>query len=607
MVLPAQFDFVTVVVYHAEVHVGQAGGDDGRQGPRRDEDTGTVLPEDIAAEVEAVVEQVEVETDIALERGFPGNAQVAGGAELVTRHAVVPVHAEVVGTGFVPDTVHIHEADGIVEVVTHLAYGGAELEEVHPVDTLHEFLLGDDPSYRSRREQTVTGLARSEVLGAVVTGTHVQQVLVLVCIGDAADPAHISAGKPLVIHFAVVFLRIVITGLVVQQKAAHRMLVRELALVVDTGLEVPVLVVIRGFAVAHRRLASADDRQVGAVEGGVAHAETGVVRPGLVFYGLMISAGAGALLGDGHVGIVTSLHGGTQALGDEVQALGDRHIHVQRSLVLGAEAGPVVVLPSVPAGESLGDRLLGHRGDRHPVHDTRGTGRMGPEHRKHPDVAAVAVQRLAGVAYDTADIELHVRGLGEFEVQVGAVVITVVGIVVVVGHVRDLLQQTVLEHITHRNEVTHLVRTAADVDVVLGLQEGLAEHQLVPLGVREHDGVAAGTVSLDGLGRKVRIGSGDAIVPLEHVVIPGEVIAGALGDVGHGHLYASDGASGNLGLAHVAALGGDDDDTVRTAHTEHRGGSGVLQDGQALDFVRVHRVQRTLHAVHQDERRSVGV
>ena len=76
-----------------------------------------------------------------------------------------------------------------------------------------------------------------------------------------------------------------------------------------------------------------------------------------------------------------------------------------------------------------------------------------------------------------------------------------------------------------------------------------------------------------------------------------------LPDVGHGHLHTGDGAHGNLGLACVAALAGDDDDTVSVPHTEHGGGGVVLHDGQALDFIGVDGVQRTFHAIHQDEGR----
>ena len=385
------------------------------------------------------------------------------------------------------------------------------------------------------------------------------------------------------------------------------MLAGELAAVIHAGFQVPVLVVIRGFAVAQRGLAAADHRDVGAVEGRVGHVQAGAVGPGGVLDGLVVAAGTGALLGERHIRVVTAFHRGAEALGDEVQPLGDGHVHPEGGLVLGLVAGPVVVLPAVPFRKAVRKGVVGDHRHRHAVHDARRGRRMGPQHGEHPDVAAVAVQRFAGVADHAADVELHVRRLGELEVQVRAVVVPVVGVVVVVGDVRDLLQQTVLEHVAHRHEVADLVRAARDVDVVLGLEEGLAEHQLVPLRVREHDGVAARAVGLDGLRREVQALVGLAVVPLVHVVVPGEIIAGALRDVGHRNLRARDGTHGDLGFPRIAALGGDDDDAVRAADTEHGRGCRILEDRETLDFVRIHRVHRPFHAIHEDERGGVGV
>ena len=167
---------------------------------------------------------------------------------------------------------------------------------------------------------------------------------------------------------------------------------------------------------------------------------------------------------------------------------------------------------------------------------------MGPQHRKHPDVVTAIVQRLACITDHTADIELHVRCFGKLEVQVRAVVITVVRVVVVISDSRNLLEQTVLEHITHRHEVTDLVRTTGDVDVVLGLEESITEHQFVPVGIRVHDRIGTCAVSLNGLACKVQAWIGLAIIPLVHVVVAGKIVAVALLDVRHRHLDTGDGA-----------------------------------------------------------------
>ena len=209
VVLPAELDLITLVVHLAEVHVREGGGDDGRERARGDEDARAVFLEDIAGEVQAVVEQVEVQTDIGLERGLPGNALVARGAQLVARHAVALAGAEVVRAGIVPDAVHVHEADGVALVVTDEADGGAELQEVDPLGLLHELFLGDHPAQGTGREQAVAGLARGEVLGTVVTGGEVDEVLVGIPVGGTGDPAHIAVRQP------GIFRRIVVAGLVV--------------------------------------------------------------------------------------------------------------------------------------------------------------------------------------------------------------------------------------------------------------------------------------------------------------------------------------------------------------------------------------------------------
>ena len=62
---------------------------------------------------------------------------------------------------------------------------------------------------------------------------------------------------------------------------------------------------------------------------------------------------------------------------------------------------------------------------------------------------------------------------------------------------------------------------------------------------------------------------------------------------------------GEARLALLAAAGLDQDDTVRTADTVEGGRGGVLQDGEALDLVHVHRthgIGTTLHTIHDDQR-----
>ena len=383
------------------------------------------------------------------------------------------------------------------------------------------------------------------------------------------------------------------------------MLPGELVAVVQAGFQVPALVGVGGFAVGLRGVAAGHDEEVGLVEIRVGHAQAGAVLPGGVFDGLFHGAAAGVLLGDGHVRVIAALDAGAEAFGNEVQTLRQGHVHVQAGLVFFGPAEAVIVFETVPAGQAVRDGVLGYLGDGHAVDDARRREVLGPEHGTHPDVGRRGI-RLAGIADDPADVELHVRGLGELEVQVRAVVIAVVGVVVVVVQARHLLEQTVLEHVAHRHEVADLVGTAGDVDVVLGLQEHLAEHQFAPVGVREHQRVRSRAVRLDGflgeIGRRVRVG----VVPHEYVIVFRVFVAVGLADVGQRYLDAGDGTYVDLRFAGLAALGGDDDDAVRAAYAEHRRGGGVFQDGKAFDFIRVDRVHRTLDAIHEDERGGGG-
>ena len=60
------------------------------------------------------------------------------------------------------------------------------------------------------------------------------------------------------------------------------------------------------------------------------------------------------------------------------------------------------------------------------------------------------------------------------------------------------------------------------------------------------------------------------------------------------------------GLAALSALGGHEDDAEGCAGAVDGGGSGVLEDGDALDVLGVEHRQAALHAVDEDERVSAG-
>ena len=464
VVLPAELHLVTVVVHLAEIHVLRGEGDDARKRIRLDEDARTVLLEDIAGEVETLAEEIEVETDVRLDRRLPGDALVARCAERIVRNAGgALVDTEIVGTRFGPGAFHVHKTGRLAEVVTDLADGRTNLQVVNPRDVLHEFFLGNHPAHRSGREETVTGLAGSEVLGTVVTGAEVEQILVLVAVGQAADEADITAGQVGIVG------RIIVPSLVVEEQGADRMLAGEAAAVVDTAFQIPALVVIRArIAPAQGRLAARDDRDQRLVEVRIGNAQTGIVRPGGILVGIVEAAAAGTLLGHLHGGVIAAFDAGAEAFRDKIELLVDGDVHTERGLVLVSVARPVVILPSVPLGQTGRQGAGGHAGEDFVTDDAGARNRMGPEHRQGPDVVAVRIRGMR-VTDDATYVEVHVRGLGQLEVQVRTVVVPVVGVVVVVVDAGDALEQTVLEHVAEGNEVTDLVGTAGDVDVVLML------------------------------------------------------------------------------------------------------------------------------------------
>ena len=50
-----------------------------------------------------------------------------------------------------------------------------------------------------------------------------------------------------------------------------------------------------------------------------------------------------------------------------------------------------------------------------------------------------------------------------------------------------------------------------------------------------------------------------------------------------------------------------EDDTIGTPDTEHSRAGGILEDRNALDFIRVNLGEVSLHTIHQDKRRGKTV
>ena len=89
----------------------------------------------------------------------------------------------------------------------------------------------------------------------------------------------------------------------------------------------------------------------------------------------------------------------------------------------------------------------------------------------------------------------------------------------------------------------------------------------------------------------------------EHITVVGIVLAREF----RHSLQGSVEANVNPGLAFHTTLGGNQDNTVSTLHTIDGGGRGVLQDRDGSDRCHIHRLDLTLHTIHEDQRLGVCV
>ena len=231
--------------------------------------------------------------------------------------------------------------------------------------------------------------------------------------------------------------------------------------------------------------------------------------------------------------------------------------------------------------------------------------------------AFTATHRVA-VLHAAAEGEGQLAALGDLDIEVRAVVqsLEVEGLVLVV---REGLEQGVLVQEAGGHEVADALGTAVHVHIGLLLPRGVVHDVLDPVHVRERAGhVAEAEVLHDvlgepdaGVGVRGVVGDGRGGRPLGHRqrigdggVVPHLAVGVGIGEVDElrDRLHGGIGGSGHGGLAHGTTLGGHEDDAVRAADTEHGGRGRVLQDGDALDFVRIQLREGTLDAVHEDER-----
>ena len=153
------------------------------------------------------------------------------------------------------------------------------------------------------------------------------------------------------------------------------------------------------------------------------------------------------------------------------------------------------------------------------------------------------------------------------------------------------LQDTVLIGEACADAVRHVLQAARHRNIMVG-RDGRVVDLLLPVGIGSTEEVLAGRSHIlpaNGLAGIELLHEGAVLVAVKHVDV--------LGNGGHRHVAVV----AHLGRRALAALlRGDDDDTVGAAATIDGGGRGILQDGEALDVVRVDHgegVGQTLHTL----------
>ena len=202
--------------------------------------------------------------------------------------------------------------------------------------------------------------------------------------------------------------------------------------------------------------------------------------------------------------------------------------------------------------------------------------------------------------------QVQVRGqiLGDVHVHVAADIVPGelrIGAELALG-IRLREEAVVVRDAQHR-EVPHVPVASLEVEVIV-LDRGEPVEDLgAPVHVRIQVGVGPVPVGGDGF---VGIERGQSVVGAGLVVQVGVIYRiQELGAVER-RVETGLGREAHLHRAFVAALGGDQHHAVGAPHAVDGRGSGVLQDGDGLDFIGRQVVQRGFETVHQDEDAAVG-
>ena len=541
-------------------------------------------------QLQPVVEQRDVETDVELLRGLPLQVGVAevrehdvGVQRAVEDHLVVAVLRDraVVGD----------------RGVAHRTVAGAQLQVAHPfAGRVEEGLLGDDPRRRGRGEPAVL-VVGAEVRGAVGAQREAQQVLV----AEGVVHAEVVGVHRLLAHAR--------RGLVIDRAGAEVVVAEEVVEeLLRTRRRVLRVVVVPAGAQHEVRLELVVEPRVGIGEVVLVRpaARLGVADVGIaaVGVGLAVQAGLGVAQRPavGHLIVALGREGqllGQVDVGDDVEdrvvGLGDALLLLEQAQrVFGQLAQRVVVLAAPRAV------LVAHRNDgRHLEHVAHRT--LSESALAVGGVGLVRAGRHDGLHVEpVGDVALHVHR-SRHALRVGVFDQT---FEVLIGDAR--IDRRLVVARSERNGVVvgdgRLRQRLLPVGVVFGRGDQVAVLVALEvaggvLGVVEE--VLVGGLEVGHHLAAVSVGAAlhlHVFVGVEQVELAVEEAEAHLAVVGHGSLSL------------LARLGGDDDHAVGALRTVHGGCGGVLQHVDRLHVFGIdERGIDAHHAVHDVDRVAAGV
>ena len=321
LVLPLQGCFPSPAVHLTIVGVRHLETDDGRHIVVDHHDVGTVLVVVIEGTAELILQEIDVETIVLLVGVLPGDVGIVAshlvgslpyGGIVDTENISVSIAGRNTAVVDGERIGGVHKAVAVQIGITYQTVAGTELQEAYCLGKrLEEWLIAHYPTHRHRWEGTVT-LARSKVLGTIVTHIELCHVAVVPVVGNTTYQTYLA-----VRHIGI-GAWIIAAVLIVEQDGTH-IVQTERTVVVKTCLEIPVT----------------------AATGTLRILQLLLVTIFLIFIGTVVLEyrGIGSLLGvclliDGVCTVVGSLHLERETLGNHIELL--LQLEVELQLVVGS-------------------------------------------------------------------------------------------------------------------------------------------------------------------------------------------------------------------------------------------------------------------------------